>query len=109
MGEFKQGGHFDSLYESGKKMGFAKGGAVKDTGNMPAKADGDSQQEKEAGGRAKTRPGYKAGGKKRKMKRGGKTKDGYKKGGLAHASKAAKGGKMKHGGPYKSEPMFGKD
>lgn len=147
MSEFKQGGHFDSLYEAGAKMGFAKGGVVKDTGNMPA-IRGDSQQEIEAGGRAKTSPGYKHGGKvmskkdymmkhggstkgygeyRKKMMKGGKMEDGYMegghakvkankkmpknvkmKGGLAHASKYARDGKMKHGGPYRAEPMYGK-
>lgn len=69
-------GTFDDLYKEGEKMGFAKGGRVKDTGNMPAKKDGDSAQEKEAGGRGKLRPGYKHGGKMpRNVKaRGGKAK-----------------------------------
>lgn len=117
MGDFKTGGHFDSLYEAGEKMGFARGGAVKDTGNMPA-TKGDSQQEIEAGGRAKVRPGYKHGGKKKKAMKGGHMeskapqkmpKNVKKRGGSAHASKYAHGGKMKHGGPYNSEPMYGKD
>jgi len=56
-------GIHDELYSEGAKLGFAKGGRVKDTGNMPAKKDGDSAQEKEAGGRGKLRPGYGKGGK----------------------------------------------
>ena len=178
--------HFDKLYKAGAEIGFAKGGQVKDTGIQPAK-EGTSQQEIEAGGTPKLRPGYEEGGyvppEKNPYKKGtaryklwnrkygkkGKKKEeepaegmvkkaeklkgksakwleehGMKKGGLAHASKYAKGRKvevevecmeeggavtkghmrrstphkssyektkhphMKHGGPYKSEPMFGK-
>jgi hypothetical protein len=73
MKGFKQGAQCGTGVAShGEAMGFKKGGRVKvkDTGNMPAKPDGDSQQEKEAGGRPKVRPGYKKGGKA--MKKGGK-------------------------------------
>lgn len=55
-------GVHDDLYKEGAKLGFAKGGQVKDTGNMPA-SKGDSQQEIEAGGHGKLKPGYKKGGK----------------------------------------------
>jgi len=55
-------GIHDKLYAAGEKMGFARGGQVKDTGLMPA-AKGDSQQEIEAGGHGKLKPGYKRGGK----------------------------------------------
>ena len=55
-------GIHDKLYDAGAKMGFARGGQVKDTGLMPA-SKGDSQQEIEAGGRKKLKPGYKKGGK----------------------------------------------
>lgn len=80
MEGFKKGAQTGGLESHGKAMGFKKGGyvasntsgefvmktkkqATMDHGNMPAKKDGDSEQEKEAGGRAKVRPGYRKGGK----------------------------------------------
>ena len=78
-------GTFDDLYAEGEKMGFAKGGRVKDTGNMPAKKDGDSAQEKEAGGRGKLRPGYEKGG----YQKGGKPRS-AKKGASKMAAKGVK-------------------
>lgn len=116
MSEFKKGDYFDDLYKQGEKMGFAKGGQVKkmdsmDHGVQPARK-GRNQQEVEAGGTPKLKPGFKKGGKAKKKMKGGHMKskankkmpkDVRKKGGLAHASK------YKHGGPYKSEPMYGKD
>ncbi len=62
-------GIHDKLYEAGEKMGFARGGQVKDTGLMPA-SKGDSQQDIEAGGRKKLKPGYKHGGKSKMAAKG---------------------------------------
>lgn len=96
MKGFKTGAQTGAGVEShGRAMGFMKGGPVKvkDTGNMPAKPQGDSEQEKEAGGRPKVRPGYMKGGAvkgyTKKMMEGGKV--GYMKGGKAYMMK---GGKM---------------
>lgn len=58
-------GIHDKLYEAGAKLGFARGGPVKDTGIMPANK-GDNQQQIEAGGTPKLKPGYKKGGKTKK-------------------------------------------
>ncbi len=58
-------GIHDELYKEGAKLGFAKGGTVKDPGVMPA-SKGDNQQEIEAGGRGRLKPGYKKGGKAKK-------------------------------------------
>jgi len=73
-------GTWDDLYSDGERLGFKKGGAVKKTGqgtmktskqnsmdhgNQPAKK-GTSQQEIEAGGTPKLRPGYKKGGRSAK-------------------------------------------
>jgi len=109
MKGFKQGAQtHPGLAEAGAAMGFAKGGQVKkdvssnfkmttkqadtmDHGNMPA-TEGDSEQEKEAGGRKRVRPGYKEGGKVEGYTRcnmGGKVC--YKKGGKVYMMK---GGKM---------------
>lgn len=109
MKGFKQGAQVGKgVMEHGEVMGFARGGQVKkdvsgdfvmktkkmdsmDDGNMP-KTEGDSEQEKEAGGRAKVRPGYKEGGQVkgyRRCMKGGKMH--YMKGGVAHVMK---GGKM---------------
>jgi hypothetical protein len=112
MKGFKQGAQtHPGLTEAGEAMGFAKGGQVKknpespefrmktektgnpsDHGNMP-KTEGDSEQEKEAGGREKVRPGYAEGGKVtdgyKKCNMGGKVC--YKKGGKVYM---LKGGKM---------------
>lgn len=98
-------GTFDDLYAAGEKMGFAKGGRVKDTGNMPAKKDGDSQQEKEAGGRGKLRPGYKKGGYK---KGGKKAKTGKQKMAAKGVAKLNSGDKGKKGYKVHSKkPMIG--
>lgn len=104
MKGFKHGAQTGAGVEShGRAMGFKKGGQVKaskdflmktektgnpaDHGNMP-KTEGDSEQEKEAGGRSKVRPGYKKGGYVA-CRRGGMQC--YKKGGKYYMQK---GGKM---------------
>jgi len=46
----------------GQRMGFKTGGSV-DSGIQPANKDGVTEQEKEAGGTPKLKPGYKKGGK----------------------------------------------
>jgi len=73
-------------------MGFMKGGQVKDTGLMPA-SKGVTDQDKEAGGHGKLKPGYKKEGKVtdgyRKVMKGGKMC--YMKGGKTYMMK---GGKM---------------
>lgn len=81
----KMGELLGDQYASGSRMGFAKGGQVKqspqfkqktekqdsmDHGVQPAKPDGDSQQQKEAGGTKRLKPGYRKGGKA--VKKGGK-------------------------------------
>jgi hypothetical protein len=95
----KKMGIWDDLYHDGERLGFKKGGAVKKMGKMktskqdsmdqPAKK-GTSQQEIEAGGTPKLRPGYKGGGKAKKgkekmaekgAKRLARAKKGYQKGG----------------------------
>ncbi len=58
-------GIHDKLYSEGAKLGFARGGKVSkvtDTGLMPA-SKGANQQEIEAGGHGKLKPGYEKGGK----------------------------------------------
>lgn len=123
MKGFKQGAQtHPGLAEAGEAMGFARGGQVKKTpaskdfqmttkqadtmdhGNMP-KTEGDSEQEKEAGGRERVRPGYAEGGKVTdgytKCNMGGKVC--YKKGGKVYM---LKGGKMT---PYRTnDPGGGK-
>jgi hypothetical protein len=89
------------MYSQGQRMGFAKGGAVKDTGLMPA-SEGCNEAEKEAGGHGKLKAGYKKGGKaakkgKHKMPDGKMMAD-------KDMKKPAKKGKPVH----KSTPMFGK-
>ena len=69
--------------DHGQRMGFKSGGHVKtgqmttksmdsmdsmDHGVQPAKADGDSQAQKEAGGTKRLKPGYARGGRSRKEK-----------------------------------------
>lgn len=71
----KKSDHFGKMYGAGKKMGFAQGGQVKDTGLVPARR-GTSQQEIEAGGTPRLKPGF---------KHGGYNKGGYKTGGSVKA------------------------
>ena len=92
-------GIHDDLYKEGAKLGFAKGGQVKDTGNMPA-TKGDSQQEIEAGGRGKLRPGYKKGGKTEKAQYKAK------KGAAKMAAKGVK--KLNRMKTHNKKPLVGK-
>jgi len=129
MDDYKQGGHFDNLYQAGTAMGFARGGKVSsqptmDHGVQPARG-GCNEREVEAGGTPKLKPTYKDGGKVKK-KKGKKKKDPstlevlgkikksgkqYKAGSTDRMAEygLAKGGSAKKAkGGYNSKPMYGK-
>ncbi len=89
--------HNEKLYSAGKKMGFMRGGQVKDTGNQPARK-GSSQQEIEAGGTPKLKPGYKQGGAvKRQSTKSAKERAMYKA--FSKELKAAPGPAIRAAGP----------
>jgi len=116
---FKHGGHVAQSNTSSQFLQKTKKQNSMDSGVQPAN-EGTTEQDKEAGGTPKLKPGYKKGGKAMmskgayRKKHGGSMK-GYKKymeGGLAASKEGIsprvkmRGGRMKKGG-YNSEPMIG--
>lgn len=86
----------------GQRMGFKTGGHVKqgpmvtksmdsmDHGVQPAKSDGDSQQDKEAGGTKRMKPGYAKGGSKSRHVGRMRKAGAYAKGGSTSKRKGRK-------------------